>query len=53
MARTIILLTLLGGLAACGEYEGRQTNCWSGGFLGFAAASEASSSCSEWIDVNG
>lgn len=33
MSKMLTLITLCASLTACAEYEGRETNCWSGANL--------------------
>ena len=53
MAKAVLLLMALAGLTACGDYDGRKTNCWSGAALSFAEAAPGPVDCSNWIEISG
>lgn len=53
MTKAILLLMALAGLTACADYEGRKTNCWSGGALSFVETAPGPVDCSNWIEISG
>ncbi len=52
MFKAILLLSLLAGLSACTEYQGRTTNCWSSSSMSFVESATAPSDC-DWLKVSG
>jgi hypothetical protein len=50
MFKELLLLTLLAGLSACAENQGRQTNCWSSNALSFAASDAPVTGC-DWVEI--
>jgi hypothetical protein len=50
MFKEFLLLTLLAGLSACAENQGRQTNCWSSNALSFAASDAPVTGC-DWVEI--
>ena len=54
MIKTILTLLFLAGLTACGDYEGRKTNCWSGGgSLSFSQTPDVTMGCADWTEIGG
>lgn len=48
-----LLFLALAGLPACGDSQGRQTNCWSSGSMSFVETPAAAPDCTDWVRISG